>query len=68
MNKETLQIVKENKELKEHNDILNLEIARINLEIKFLTKRENKLKKIEKMFRSGTVDLEELSCLVRGEL
>ena len=68
MNKEALQIVKENKKLKEYNNILNSEIARMNLEIQFLTKRENKLKKIEKMFRSGTVDLEELSYLVKGEL
>ena len=68
MNKEDLQIVKENKKLKEYNNILNLEIARMNLEIQFLTKRENKLKKIEKMFRSGTVDLEELSYLVRERI
>ena len=68
MNKEALQIVKENKKLKEYNNILNLEIARMNLEIQFLTKRENKLKKIERMFKSGTVDLEELSYLVKGEL
>lgn len=68
MNKEALQIVKENKKLKEYNDILNLEIARMNLEIQFLTKRENKLKKIERIFKSGTVDLEELSYLVKGEL
>lgn len=68
MNKEDLQIVKENKKLKEYNDILNLEIARMNLEIQFLTKRENKLKKIERIFKSGTVDLEELSYLVRGRI
>lgn len=68
MNKEALQIVKENKKLKEYNDILNLEIARMNLEIQFLTKRENKLKKIERIFKNGTVDLEELSYLVKGEL
>ena len=68
MNKEALQIVKENKKLKEYNNILNLEIARMNLEIQFLTKRENKLKKIEKMFRSGTVDLEELSCLMKERI
>lgn len=68
MNKEDLQVVKENKKLKEYNNILNLEIARMNLEIQFLTKRENKLKKIERMFKSGTVDLEELSYLVKGEL
>lgn len=68
MNKEDLQIVKENKKLREYNNILNLEIARMNLEIQFLTKRENKLKKIERMFKSGTVDLEELSCLVKERI
>lgn len=33
----------------------------------FLMKRENKLQTIEQMFRSGTVDLEELSKLVKGD-
>ena len=33
----------------------------------FLMQRENKLQTIEQMFRSGTVDLEELSKLVRND-
>lgn len=33
----------------------------------FLMKRENKLQQIEQMFKSGTVDLGELTKLVRGE-
>ena len=33
----------------------------------FLMQRENKLQTIEQMFRSGTVDLEELSKLVKGD-
>lgn len=68
MNKEELQVVKENKKLKKCNEILSEEIMRMNLEIEFLTKRENKLKEIEQMFRSGTVDFEELSYLVRERI
>lgn len=34
---------------------------------KFLMKRENKLQLIEQMFKSGSVDLEELSNLVRSD-
>lgn len=33
----------------------------------FLMKRENKLQLIEQMFKNGSVDLEELSKLVRGD-
>lgn len=33
----------------------------------FLIKRENKLQQIEQIFKSGTVDLGELTKLVRGE-
>ena len=32
----------------------------------FLTKRENKLQRIEQLFKSGVVDLEELAKLVKG--
>lgn len=34
--------------------------------IEFLRKRENKLQLIEQMFKSGTIDLKELSNLVKG--
>lgn len=34
--------------------------------IDFLRKRENKLQLIEQMFKSGTIDLKELSDLVKG--
>ena len=34
---------------------------------KFLTKRENKLQRIEKLFKNGIVDLEELAKLVKED-
>ena len=34
---------------------------------KFLTKRENKLQRIEQLFKSGVVDLEELAKLVKED-
>lgn len=34
---------------------------------KFLTKRENKLQKIEQLFKSGVIDLEELAKLVKED-
>lgn len=34
---------------------------------KFLTKRENKLQKIEQLFKNGVVDLEELTKLVKED-
>lgn len=39
----------------------------LNNELEFLRKRENKLQTIEMMFASGTVDLDELSKIVKEE-
>lgn len=39
----------------------------LNNELEFLRKRENKLQTIEMMFASGTVDLDELSKIIKEE-
>lgn len=45
----------------------NEEIEKLQKQIDFLRKRENKLQTIEQMFKSGTVDLEELQKIVEGK-
>lgn len=44
-----------------------IEIEQLQNQIEFLTKRENKLQQIEQMFQNGTVDLSELSKLVKDK-
>lgn len=38
----------------------------LQYDLEFLIKRENKLQRIEQLFKSGVVDLEELAKLVKG--
>ncbi len=44
-----------------------IEIEKLRHQIEFLSKRENKLQQIEQMFQNGTVDLLELSKLVKDK-
>lgn len=39
----------------------------LQLDLKFLIKRENKLQRIEQLFKSGVVDLKELAKLVKED-
>lgn len=47
--------------------LLIKELHRLQQENEFLRERENKLQMIEQMFKSGQVDLGDLSALVEGE-
>ena len=48
----------------EENDILEIEIQHYKNMVKFFMERENKLQRIETMFKNKNVDLSELSKLV----
>lgn len=48
----------------EHNDDLEIELQHYKNMVKFFMERENKLQRIETMFKNRTVDLSELSKLV----
>ncbi|MCI9434053.1 MAG: hypothetical protein HFI86_02090 [Bacilli bacterium] len=48
----------------EQNDDLEIELQHYKNMVKFFMERENKLQRIETMFKNRTVDLSELSKLV----
>lgn len=52
---------------KEKTESYEEEITKLKQENDFLRQRENKLQMIEQMFKSGTVDLNELAELVKGK-
>lgn len=51
----------------EQNDDLEIELQNYKNMIKFFIQRENKLQRIETMFKNENVDLERLSKLVKGD-
>lgn len=49
------------------NDSLEIELQHYKNMVKFFMERENKLQRIETMFKNENVDLERLSKLVKGD-